>query len=374
LQTIDAGTNLLGVDVRLTPATAVRVSGVVEGPPETRAGLTLRLLREDMDDIGLGGEVATALVAEDGSFTFANVPSGSYVIEAPVSINSYLMGEPGIFYTPRIPTPPGMGGISSMSGAVAGSAGVGFMSSRLTRQAPYWARTAIAVGPRGESGVVVTLQPTLTMRGRLVAEIDQSAPAIVTPPQFVSLETATGSTTHGRPRSVYSGNVPAGEFAIEGIVPGLYLLRGDPGWLIKSVSVNGRDHTNTPIEIAPGGSYSDAVVTFTNAVPSIGGTVRHADGSLATDAVVIVFPAESTQWTNYGLVPARIKTARASTAGSFRVRPVPAGDYYVVAVPAANANSWPEPDFFKRAAAFAARTTIAWGEQKTTDVRVSDIR
>jgi hypothetical protein len=235
-QVVEAGTDLSGVDVRLSPTPAVRISGIVQGPQEARANITLRLLPEGLEEIGMGGEAGTALVAPDGSFVFANVPSGNYTIEAPVSVNQYLAGEPGIFYATEVPRPPGMR-MGSMSGPAASAPpGIGFMTSAIEGKA-YWARTPISAGAQGASDVVVALQPTVTMRGRLVGEPDPRMPSPAANPRFVSLETATGNTLHGNPRSVYSRGLPEGEFAIEGILPGRYLLRGDSApWTIKGVT------------------------------------------------------------------------------------------------------------------------------------------
>jgi hypothetical protein len=88
-----AGEQRAGVDVTLTPTTAWRVSGVVDGPPEALARLSLRLLPEGMEHLGNGSEVATASVATDGRFTFLNVPAGSYTIDAPRTVAELTMSR-----------------------------------------------------------------------------------------------------------------------------------------------------------------------------------------------------------------------------------------------------------------------------------------
>ena len=76
--TLKYGEDRANVDLTLTPVTSVRVSGVVEGPPESLRTLTLRLLPAGLENLGFGAETATALVAADGRFTFLNVPAGDY--------------------------------------------------------------------------------------------------------------------------------------------------------------------------------------------------------------------------------------------------------------------------------------------------------
>jgi hypothetical protein len=137
--------------------------------------------------------------------------------------------------------------------------------------------------------------------------------------------------------------------------------------------VNGRDYTNTAIEVSSGSSLSDVVVTFTNAISSLSGVVT-GDAGVTADAAVIAFPVEPEQWTRYGLNPTRIKSVRVSTTGQFRFGNLQAGNYYVVAVPASRIHAWREADFFKQAQPMATRVSIAWGERKTTDLKVFNVR
>jgi hypothetical protein len=60
--------------------------------------------------------------------------------------------------------------------------------------------------------------------------------------------------------------------------------------------------------------------------------------------------------------------------GQFRFGNLPAGNYYIVAVPAARIHAWREPDFFKQAQSMATRVSIAWGERKTADLKVANVR
>jgi hypothetical protein len=143
--------------------------------------------------------------------------------------------------------------------------------------------------------------------------------------------------------------------------------------MVKSILAGGRDYTHTPIEISSGAPVSDVVVTFTNAIPSLSGVVT-GEAGVTADAAVIAFPVEPEQWTRYGLNPTRIKSARVSTTGQFRFGNLPAGNYYIVAVPAARIHAWREPDFFKQVQSMATRVSIDWGERKTTDLKVSNVR
>ena len=370
---LGAGDDLDGIDVRLTPVPAVRVSGVVDGPPDARGHLVLRLVPDGLDGLGPGAEAAATLTTADGRFTFAHVPAGRYTIEAPVAVNQYLVGGLRLFYAPQIPRLPGQPGGGTTGGPIGPASGVGFADHRW-QTGGYWARLPIAVGAADLSNVVVPLTPTMTMSGRFVVEQDPSKAAPARPPQYVQLESATGDPREGIARSVSPRQVAAGDFRIEGVLPGHYLLRaGEAPWMVKSVQVGGREYAGIPIDMTSGADLTGVAITFTNAAPSLGGMARRSDGTPAADATVIAFPFEPERWTDHGLQPARIRTALTTTTGSFRLPPLPAGAYYVIAVPSAGAE-WHAPHFLQQAAPLATRVDLEWGRETTIALEIVNVR
>ena len=370
LVALKAGEDRIGVDIRLEPVPASRVSGVVAGPPDVRVNLALRLLADGLDNLGLGSEAATTLTGPDGTFVFANVPAGQYTVEAPTGLNEYTlrgMSHFSVFYTPRLPNSSGLKG--GNLGGLTAVPGLGFTYS--LSSAKWWARVPIVVGARDVSDIVVTLQPTIRISGRMIGEAAPGLPEPSTAPRVVQLQSATGAARQGTPSS---RSATGGEFAVEGLVPGAFLFCSeDPLWMIKSVVANGRDCTFTPIELSSGQDVSDVVVTFTNASPTLAGAVS-SDLGPAVSAGVLAFPVEQQQWTNYGLRPVRIRTTGTGTNGTFRFRGLPAGDYYVVAAPGTRLSTWMEPGFLQRAAAVATRTTISWGQVTNVSLRLTDVR
>jgi hypothetical protein len=264
-------------------------------------------------------------------------------------------GETGVFTTtePARSAPPGIS-----------------FSTSARRANAYSARTRVSAGSDGAPRVIVTLQPTRTVRGRMVAAAAPNVPAPSAAPRSLRLESADGSPAQGVARSGIISD-PNGAFTIAGILPGWYVVRGDSlPWMISSVVVDGRDHTHTPIEIGSS-DLSDVIVTFTNQPASLSGTVRDAAGLVAADAGVVIFPAEPDQWIDYGLNPRRIATARTSPAGAFRASALPAGTYQIVAVRVERLDDWREPGFFRSVLPWAERVTVAWGEGRIHDVRLA---
>ena len=181
------GEDRSNVDVALAPVAAVRVSGVVEGPQEALANLTLRLLPAGLEDLGWGSEVATALVAPDGAFTFLNVPAGAYTLDAPRFFNEFAFarGGPsssgraasGLTRNSSFPFPPTAIGWSSNSNPVDAVPGLSLSASdfRNGNGPSYSGRMAITVGASALSGVTLKLRPALALKGRVVMESGSSS-------------------------------------------------------------------------------------------------------------------------------------------------------------------------------------------------------
>src|SRR5581483_5527973 len=72
------------------------------------SGVALRLLPAGMEDLGAGGEVAIAAVATDGTFTFASVPAGAYIILGKRTITEFAYAGGGS--TAMLPASPAFAG------------------------------------------------------------------------------------------------------------------------------------------------------------------------------------------------------------------------------------------------------------------------
>jgi hypothetical protein len=363
-----------GIDIRLQAVPAFRVAGRVEGASDV-GKLTLRLVPAGAEELGQGGEAATALAAADGSFTFANVPSGEYAIDASSATSQYEYSQQSaatrFAQLPRAPMPAGAG--NSMSGMSVPSAPprTGLRTQSIGASKDTWGRASVTVAGHDMTGIVVSMQAASTIRGRLVYEGQTAAP---TSPPFLVAEPADGNPSQSKTRT-FSPNDPPDRFAIEGLTPGRYLLHVPliGAWTMKSVMTGGADVTHTPIDLR-GRDMDDVVITFTDKPATIAGAVRGGDGGPATDAAVVIFPAEKDAWTNYGISPDRIRSTLPGTAGSFQLTGLSAGNYLVVAVDVAQRASWQDPAWLDTASRSAARVSVDWGETKTVDLVKGAVR
>jgi hypothetical protein len=371
-----------GVDLRLEPVPSARISGTVDGPPEAVAGLLLRLVTAGSEELGVGSETATTIVAGNGTFAFLNVPAGAYTIDAARGVAQYewpaANGRVGSAWTA---TPPGyaLDGMVMMSGAASAPAGTMFTMRAAPGTAAYWGRTAVVVEGRDLEDVIVTMRRGASLRGRIVWE---TAAKVREETEFVSVlgEPTSGNLAFALSTGGFGRRQTGSTFTIEGMLPTSYSLRLMMGgnWTVKSITWNGRDHTYVPFDASSGADFDGVVVTLTDKIAGIRGTARDAQGNVANGAIVIAFPVERELWTSAGLSPPRMREVAAGSAGTYRLANLPAGDYYVMAIDPAgadtDANAWRDQAFLDSAHQLAERVALQWGETKTLDLRVVKMR
>jgi hypothetical protein len=226
----------------------------------------------------------------------------------------------------------------------------------------------IAVGAAPVTDVTVTLQRGATIRGRLVTDTGDP-PKLPSGTSPVYAEPADGN--FGAAGMITGTRPTPTTFEIEGLRPALYTLRfvGFGNYSIASIVGDGIDYRTRPFDAAAGRDL-DVVVTLTDKRIELSGTVSDGRGTEVPNAIVIAFPVEREQWTNYGLSPARIRSAPTSSAGAYRFQGLPAGDYYVVGVPPDQGTAWQDPANLAKLAPMAVRVSLAWGDVRTQHVTV----
>lgn len=364
-----------GVDIRIAPVPAVRVSGRAMGPPEVLTNVRLRLIPLGLEALGGGSEAATAGVDADGTFVFLNVPAGRYALIAPADVVEYQSYS--ALQSMQLPTPPG--GRSWMSTSVpAGPRGLSInVAMSGSQSAPrYTGRMVVDVGGADQSDIELTLAPSGTVSGRIVIDPDASPESTGLPRFTLHLEPAQGDPALGYPRQIPGEDASSTGFSISPVYRGQYYLRGPgpTGWAIKSVTLAGRDHTHTALDTTADADVGGLVVTLTNRGAELTGRVPSAPGRPNQPAVVVVFPVEEAQWTAVGLRPPRIRATAVANDGTFSFDTLPAGDYYVVAVGGADTRVWQRESFFSRARGEAARVSLEWGGRHTATPRIIDVR
>ena len=360
--------------MRLVPTTTL--SGVLISPEGPAAHYVLHLVATDADNFSYDPDAATAVTDETGAFQFLGVPAGQYVVQ------TTRMTEP--MPPPPPPPPPGAtsrqerttdpSGRTIVTTTTVGPNGAVLSVNRQTVSPPMlWAATPVVVGDAGLDGLTLQLREGFRITGR----VEFSGSAERPPGARLTQIPVMVEPADGRQRTNFQqpGRVsPDGTFTVAGLLPGQYFVRigGAPGgWVTQSVVLGGQDVSDVPMEIER--DVAGIVVTFTDRISDLRGTVR----GLKEDApppAVIVFPSDSTAWKTYGTNPRRMRTVRTSPTGSFGFGTLPAGDYYIVAVPDEYSGEWNDPAYLDILTRVAMRISVGEGERKVQEVEVQDVR
>ena len=180
----------------------------------------------------------------------------------------------------------------------------------------------MTVGDGDLADIGVTLRPAAMVTGRV--EYDGASPK-PTPPQLRALPLYFDQAAGRGPRLTTQISAD-GTIAPTTVPPGKYFVHlatgvGVPSpmpptpWTVKTVTAGGRDVSDSPLAVEAGDI--DLVVTLTDHAPALTGTVLNTQGMPDATVSVVVFPADRTQWSDYGAYPRRLQIGRTDRLGAF---------------------------------------------------------
>jgi hypothetical protein len=216
-------------------------------------------------------------------------------------------------------------------------------------------------------GVVLQMVPGHRASGRLEFESQTGRPA-PTATQLQNMAITLAPSDGRGLNTFFGGGGPdranaQGEFRTKGYGPGKYFLSVSAGaWLVKSATIGGADVLDAALEIRDA-DVAGIVVTFTDRMATVSGTVRSAGETDLSETSILIFPANHRAWIDSGMNPRRLKTARASRAGAYTLPNVPAGDYVIVAIDRANDGDTQDPAFIERLSRIGTRLTVSTDPQ-----------
>ena len=244
---------LLDADISLQMVATSRISGTLVGSSEgfERANVSLLPAGTGRRGAVRPRDLATR-AASDGAFTLSGVPPGRYTLVARATTSGgseFLFGtQPLIVSGQNIPD------VSVLMSPGVTVSGV------------------IQLEGRGETA-------TSELRGARVL--------LQSPEPTLLLDNLTGRVEGNGDFSV--GRVPAGRYYFR--TSGLSRT-----WAIRSVTVNGIDVTDTPIEIAAGRAPASVKIVVTDLTTAIRGTVMDGNSQPAPFATVVAFSDDPAEW------------------------------------------------------------------------------
>ena len=335
-----------------------RVDGNAMGPEGPVGGLQVTLAPAEASELVTSIETITTVSGAAGAFSFAAVPAGQYTLRATRSPRMMVSG-------PGETTTMVQGGAVMVTRSV-----VSGTPAPLPTESTLWAEMSLAVGGNDISDLAVTLRPGLKVTGNVQFDgttprpPNEQLPSIAVTLEAADVRPGVTGTARGRIET-------SGSFATVGVPPGRYFVRvaGAPqGWTFRGATLGGRDVTDSPLEID--GDVSGVMLSFTDRQTQLSGMVT-AESGPPDAATVLVFPTDSSAWSGYGSASRRVRTARVDKTGNYNVTNLPAGDYFVVAIPERIAADWQNPKFLETLTGDATRVRLADGDKRTQNVKVA---
>ncbi len=365
--TLKSGEARESIDLSLRPVKTARVSGTLLGPDGPVGNVALRLV-PDGDDFSTELETSATMSSPAGDFSFFGVTPGQYSVK--------------ILQVPRLPVSAAMPNMTSIQVGdrtiMSSSTPPGAAPPQIPSGPTLWASVPVAVAGDDVTGVAVILQPGARLTGRL--EFDGAAER-PNPQQLTRLPITVDRTdrtaTPGFGNTIPPGRVEeSGVFRTYGLPGGKYLVRvvgAPPGWTLRSVVSEGRDISETPLEVGAA-DVSNIVITFSDRPSKLTGVVRGPSGTPDPEALVVVFPAESAAWSESGPFPRRMRSARPARTGTYTFTGLPPGEYFVAAIKEEFLSAWQYPEMLETLSRLANTVRLAEGETRTQDLKTAVVR
>ena len=323
-----------GVSFSLLATRLVRVSGAIlnsQGAPAT-GGMVM--LTPAAARIGAGAMMQTmsGRVEQGGQFRITGVPPGRYLAQVRAM---------------------------DFRGPAAGRGGRPMDAGEIGRQ-------EVTVGGEDLDGLVIITAPGGRVTGQIVVESGTTAQLRM---QQVSVTARAADVEPGLP----AGNAPSrvnddGTFEITNVFdPRLFRVNLPQGWNLKSITLNGQDITDTPVDIPPGQTLAGVRIVLTDKSTEVSGRVTDIRGDAVTDATVIVFPADDTRWTFQSRF---VRTARPDLDGRYQIRGLPPLDkYLVVAVQGLEDGQASNPEYLATIREAATSFSLTDAQTRVMDLR-----
>jgi hypothetical protein len=234
-------------------------------------------------------------------------------------------------------------------------------------ETPQYAAVPVSVNGDDLPDLSVILSPGATVTGTVT--FTGAAGATPDFSQFRITAPATDQSDVGPQPNARVGK--DGTFTLGGVPAGAHLVRSAGaarGFILKAVTINGRDVTDTPVTLRAGETLANVIVAFTDQQSEINGTLTNEQGVPAPDYTVLAFSADSSLWRP---LSRHIMTARPDQTGKYRIRGLPPGQYYVVTVDPAEQGEWFNPAYLDEHRQGAMRVSLSEGDIKTQDFRVT---
>jgi hypothetical protein len=276
---------------------------------------------------------------KNGNFTISNVSPGEYTLQTRAVQIMTSGGGDNMVFTARVGV--GIDGGEAETGSL-----------------------PVTVNGEDLSNVVIVTSKGATATGHLTFEGGAK------PTTLTNIRVTANPVDMDGPMVAFAGpgSVKAdGTFELRGL-SGTRIVRVaglPPGWMLKSVRVNGNDVTDNGMDFKAGEAVTGVDVVLTSKLTEVNGSVK-AGSSPSKDYTLVVFSDEPQKWS----VPNSryVAGVRPDQEGRFQVKNLPPGGYLAIAVDYLAQGEWNDPDVLERLKARATSFSLDEGQTKTLDL------
>ncbi len=231
----------------------------------------------------------------------------------------------------------------------------------------------LAVTGEDLSGFVLQMAPGSHLAGRIVTE-EGGAPPFAASGGVRVDPFPLESDVPIRIQNIGSQGIVNADWTFEmNGISGTMLFRPSKlpaGYMLKSVLLDGRDITDTPLDIKGSGDIDGVQVVITDRVTELSGTVSDAKGQAVREYAVAVFAEDAARWK----WPSRfLAAARPDQQGQFKISNLPPGRYLAVALDYLEEGQSEDPLALEALRPSAAQFTLGEGEKKTLNLKITRV-
>jgi hypothetical protein len=335
--TVALGQEMNSVFFSLVPARLARLSGtVIDSQGHTLSGAIVLVRPATGGGAGPFNVGGGNQVRADGSFTINNVPPGEYTLD--------------VQQRPRD------------------------LANLGTTQLEF-ASIPVSVSGGDLTGLTIVTTAGVSLSGRVVLQSQKTQGVSPRGIQVAAVSPTGGQSIMGiAGRALGGGRVnDDGTFDLRGLAGPQRISVGNmpAGWVLKSITLEGEDITDTPFDFKTGRNLSGLVVTLTDQVTDLSGTVSDSRGQAAKDYVVVIFPDDSHLW---GGQSRFVQTSRPNQDGTFDIKGLPPAKYLAVALDSLENGTQSDPTVLERLRPHAKSFTLADGQPQTLKLELSSFQ
>jgi protocatechuate 3,4-dioxygenase beta subunit len=340
---VAAGDERTDIDIQIRLVSTAKIEGVVVGPEGQPApGTQLTMIGSGQSGVSMSAMMSMFGMARpgpDGRFTIPAVAPGTYTIAA-------------------------------RSGGIARGAGAGplAMSPMSGTGSVLWATADVTIDGQDVSNIRLALEPGMNVSGRMAFAGTSPVPKDLSTMRVQLTAVLTGSAVAS---VIPPGTVNAeGVFTFAGVTPGKYRLSSVAGnpWALKSITTGGHEVIDSSLEVRPGETVTDLVMTFGDQPTELTGTLQDTTGRPAPEYFIIAYASDKALWT---APTRRVAQTRPGSDGKFTLRNLPPGEYLLAAVTDVEPGEWMDPAFLALLVDSSIKVTLAEGEKKTQDLKIA---